>query len=124
MKARKILIVDNDRNNRASLIEAFKDTHYEVHCTTSAAYAIAKIIQGNSPIVMLSDTFEENISVNDVVAIMKKCNRNLKIILIADDTSLETLKKLREEGIFYHSLKPHTQSDFNELNLAIQSIRS
>jgi len=124
MKARKILVVDDDRNNRIALSESFKDTHYEVDCTASAAYAIAKIIQGNSPVVVLSDTFEEDISVNDVVTIMKKCNHNLKIILIADDTSLETLKKLREEGIFYHSLKPRTKSDFNELNLAIQAIRS
>lgn len=121
MKARSILIADDDTNNRNKLRKLFEDTHYDVDTTASAAYAIAKIVQKNKPIVILGDTFEEKISVADVVALMKKCDSTLQIILISDDSSLELLKKMREEGLFYHALKPHNEEDNKELIIAVQS---
>ncbi len=51
----------------------------------------------------------------DVIALMRKCNKNLRIILISDDSSLETLRRIREDGIFYHALKPHSEEDNAEL---------
>ena len=121
MKARNLLIVDNDRKSRSSLRKLFGDTHYDVDTTSSAAYAIAKIVQGNDPIVILGDRFEETINVADVVALMKRCNQKLKIILISDDSSLELLKKMREDGIFYHAFKPYDKEDNEELISAVQS---
>lgn len=121
MKARNLLIVDNDKKSRSNLRTLFENTHYGVDTTSSAAYAIAKIVQGNDPIVILGDKFEETINVADVVALMKRCNHNLKIILISDDSSLELLRKMREDGIFYHAFKPHDQEDNEELISAVQS---
>ena len=121
MLARQILIVDDDRDSRNHLQRLFNDTHYEVNVTSSAAYAIAKIVQGNDPIVILGDTFEETISVADVVALMRRCNSHLNIILISDNSSLELLRKMREDGIFYHALKPTTDADDVEILSAVTS---
>ncbi|MCF6267045.1 MAG: response regulator [Desulfuromusa sp.] len=120
MKMRKILIADRDKAARKQLAAFFENSHYEVETTASAAYAIAKIVQKNEPIVILGDSFEEKIASVDVIALMRKCNKNLRIILVSDDSSLETLKRIREDGIFYHALKPHSQEDNEELRSAVE----
>lgn len=120
MKARKILIADKDSAARKELAEFFENSHFEVETTASAAYAIAKIVQKNEPIVILGDSFEEKIASVDVIALMRKCNKDLRIILVSDDSSLETLRRIREDGIFFHALKPHNQEDNEELRSAVE----
>lgn len=120
MKTRKILIADQDKVARKELAAFFENSHYEVETTASAAYAIAKIVQKNEPIVILGDSFEEKIASADVIALMHKCNKNLQIILISDDSSLETLRRIREDGIFYHALRPHSQEDNEELRSVVE----
>ena len=120
MKARKILIADKDSAARGKLAQFFENSHFEVETTASAAYAIAKIVQKNEPIVILGDSFEEKIASVDVIALMRKCNNNLRIILVSDDSSLETLRRIREDGIFFHALKPHNQEDNEELRSAVE----
>jgi len=120
MKARKILIADKDSKARKQLADFFENSHFEVETTASAAYAIAKIVQKHEPIVILGDSFEEKIASVDVIALMRKCNKNLRIILVSDDSSLETLRRVREDGIFYHALKPHNREDNEELRSAVE----
>ncbi len=120
MKARKILIADRNDKARKEMATFFENSHYEVETTASAAYAIAKIVQNNEPIVILGDSFEEKIASVDVIALMRKCNKNLRIILVSDDSSLETLRRVREDGIFYHALRPHNQQDNEELRSAVE----
>lgn len=115
MSERKILIADRDQNNRAKLAALFQGSHYQVETTPSAAYAIAKIVQKQEPIVILGDSFEEKIGSVEVIALMRKCNKNLRIILVSDDSSLETLRRVREDGIFYHALRPTCAEDNEEL---------
>jgi len=123
LKARKILIADNDNAARQQLANFFENSHYEVETTASAAYAIAKIVQKNEPIVILGDSFEEKIASADVIALMRKSNKNLRIILVSDDSSLETLSSIREDGVFYHALKPHNQADNEELRCAVEGFQ-
>ena len=120
MRARKILIADQDSKARKQMAEFFKNSNYEVETTGSAAYAIAKIVKKHEPIVILGDAFEEKIASVDVIALMRKCNKNLRIILVSDDSSLETLRRVREDGIFYHALKPHNQEDNEELRSVVE----
>jgi len=120
MKARKILIAAKDMAARKQMAEFFENSHFEVETTASAAYAIAKIVQKHEPIVILGDSFEEKIAAVDVIALMRKCNKDLRIILVSDDSSLETLRRIREDGIFFHALKPHSQEDNEELRSAVE----
>jgi len=115
MYARKVMIVDRDVSAQKKMAEFFEKSNYEVTITSSAAYAIAQIVRKNQPIVILGDRFEEKISAVDVIALMRRCNKDLRIILVSDDSSLETLRRIREDGIFYHALKPVNQEDNEEL---------
>lgn len=120
MYARKVLIVNRDAAARKQMADFFKNSNYDVETTDSAAYAIAHIVRKHQPIVILGDTFEEEISSVDVIALMRKCNKNLRIILVSDDSSLETLRRIREDGIFYHALKPLSQEDNEELMSVVE----
>lgn len=120
MYARKVMIVDRDVSTQKKMAEFFKKSNYEVITTDSAAYAIAQIVRKNQPIVILGDSFEEQISAVDVIALMRRCNKNLRIILVSDDSSLETLRRIREDGIFYHALKPVNQEDNEELMSVVE----
>ena len=115
MYARKVMIVDRDVSTQKKMAAFFEKSNYEVTTTTSAAYAIAQIVKKNQPIVILGDRFEEKISAVDVIALMRRCNKDLRIILVSDDSSLDTLRRIREDGIFYHALKPVNQEDNEEL---------
>lgn len=115
MYARKVMIVDRDVSTQKKMAAFFEKSNYEVTTTASAAYAIAQIVKKNQPIVILGDRFEEKISAVDVIALMRRCNKDLRIILVSDDSSLDTLRRIREDGIFYHALKPVNQEDNEEL---------
>jgi len=121
MKARKIMIADRDQTARKKMAEYFENSHYDVETTASAAYAIAQIVKKKQPLVILGDSFEEKIAPADVIALMRKCNKDLRIILVSDDSSLETLRRMRADGIFYHALKPHSMEDNEELRSAVES---
>jgi CheY-like chemotaxis protein len=123
VKVRKILIVDNDGPSRKQLVELFASSQYEVETTTSAAYAIAKIVQKQEPIVILGDSFEEVITSADVIALMRKCNNNLQIIQVSDDSSLETLRRMSGDGAFYLATKPQNLEDNEELRSAVEGFQ-
>ena len=115
MLARTLLIVDGNKTTRNETKSFFKNTNYNVESTSSAAYAIAKIVQGHNPLVILGETFEEIISSADVIALMRRCNKQLKIVLISDNNSLDSLKQIYQDGILYHSLSIQTDEDRNDL---------
>lgn len=120
MLARKILIVDKDPAARQKLADFFQESNYQVETTGSAAYVVARIIQKNEPIVLLGSQFEEKISTADVISLLRECNKGLRIILISDENSPEMLRRIREEGIFYHALKPHNREDNEELRSVVE----
>ena len=68
---------------------------------------------------MLSTRFDE-ILATELIPILKKCNRNLTIILVASELPLALIRKARSEGIFYHALKPDKPSDEEELRQAVR----
>ena len=55
-----------------------------------------------------------------LIPLLKKCIRNLSIILLANDASLPLMRKLRNEGIFYHALKPVNGEDREELRQVVE----
>lgn len=120
MKARKILIVDKDPVARQQLADFFKESNYQVDTSGSAAFLVAHIIKKNQPIVLLGSSFEEKISPAEVIGLLRECNKTLNIILISDENSPEMLRKVREKGIFYHALKPHSREDNEELRSVVE----
>jgi DNA-binding NtrC family response regulator len=120
MTTRNILIVDKDPKARQQLADFFLESNYLVETSGSAAYLVAHIIQKHQPIVLLGSAFEEKISTADVISLLRECNKHLSIILISDEKSPEKLRRIREEGIFYHALKPQCREDNEELRSVVE----
>jgi DNA-binding NtrC family response regulator len=100
-----LLIADEDRENRDQVAELFLDADYEVVAADSVDVMIGDILKKNARVVLLGSVFD-SIPAGELIPILKRCNRDLTIILISDEESLPLLRKFRREGIFYHALKP------------------
>lgn len=67
---------------------------------------------------MLCGAFNEQY-VARFVPLLKKCNRNLSIILVSDEMPLELVRQIRKEGIFYHALKPLENESWEEIRQVV-----
>jgi DNA-binding NtrC family response regulator len=114
-----LLIVDEDMDCRKQMASMFIDFGYNVIVTNSVESALSGILKKTAQVVLLGTKFDE-LTAAELIPILKQCNRKLTIILIATDTSLPLIRKLRSEGIFYHALKPENAEDREEIRQAVQ----
>lgn len=119
-RLRKILIADQSADERTRLEAFFSAAPFVVESTASAAYAIAQIVRHQDPIVILGDAFEEEITTSEVIALMRKCNKNLSIIQVSDDGFSETLQKIRESALSCEP-KGHNQKENREISHMVES---
>jgi DNA-binding NtrC family response regulator len=113
-----LLIVDEDMDCRKQMADMFIEAGYNVIVTNSVANALYGILKRTAQVVLLGTKFDE-LTAADLIPLLKKCNRKLTIILVAADTSLPLIRKLRAEGIFYHALKPVNAEDREEIRQAV-----
>jgi len=114
-----LLIADKDLDCRKQMAEMFIQAGYNVIVTNSAANALDGILKKTAQVVLLGSGFDD-LTAADLIPLLKKCNRDVSIILLANDASLPLLRKLRNEGIFYHALKPVNGEDREEIRQVVQ----
>ena len=114
-----LLIADKDIDSRKQMAELLIDAGYNVTVTNSAADALYGILKKTAQVVLLSGEFDDLTAV-DLIPLMKKCNRDLTIILISNEVTLQQMRRVRREGIFYHALKPVRTEDREEIRQAVQ----
>lgn len=114
-----LLIADEDLDSRKLMADLFIEAGYNVIVTNSAANVLYGILKNTAQVVLLSNQFDE-LTATDLIPVLKKCNRNLTIILVSNDLSLPLIRKLRKEGIFYHALKPVKPEDREEIRQAVE----
>jgi DNA-binding NtrC family response regulator len=114
-----ILIADQDVECRKQMADLFIEAGYNVIVTNSAADALDGILKKSVQVVLLGSEFDK-LKATEIVPILKQCNRDLTIILVSAETSLPLLRKLRNEGIFYHALKPINGEDKEEIRKAVE----
>ena len=114
-----LLIADKDLDCRKQMADMFIQAGYNVIVTNSAANALDGILKKTAQVVLLGSGFDD-LTAADLIPLLKKCNRNLSIILLADDASLPLMRKLRNEGIFYHALKPVNGEDRDEIRQVVE----
>lgn len=114
-----LLVAEQDIDSRKQISELLSAAGYNVIVTTSAANAVNDILKKNAQVIILGSEFDD-LDATDVVPLLKQCNRNLTIILVAAEASLPVMRKLRRLGIFYHALKPVNPQDREELCQAVQ----
>jgi DNA-binding NtrC family response regulator len=120
MDEREILVADSDSESRQQVAEAFRDAGYQVETTDSAVHVFCTVLEKHIPVVLLGSGFDKKIALPDLVRLLKKCNRQLTIILVSDDEALPIVRTIRQEGIFYHALKPSNAQDTDEIRLAVE----
>ena len=119
MDPQGLLIVDEDLATRRRLAELFSNAGYQVTAPTSVAGALHGILKKTAKVVLLSTRFDELLA-TELIPLLKQCNRDLSIILVASELPLALLRKARHEGIFYHALKPVQPGDEEELRQAVK----
>jgi len=119
MNTHGLLIVDEDVTTRRQLADIFCDAGYQVSAPSSVADALAGILKKTVKVVLLSTRFDELLA-TELIPLLKQCNRDLSIILVASELPLALLRKARREGIFYHALKPAQPGDEEELCQAVK----
>ncbi len=114
-----LLIADKDTAGRKKMTEFFGAAGYQVRQSGSAARVLIEVLQKKAQVVLLAGDFDD-VPAADLVAILRRCNPDLTIILVSDESSPALLRKMRRAGIFYHALIPHSPADTEELSLAVR----
>jgi DNA-binding NtrC family response regulator len=120
MTKRGILLADKDSSLRKEVAGVFREAGYDVETTDSAVHVFCTVLEKNIPVVLIGSNFDKKIALPDLVRLLKKCNRNLTIILVSDDETLPVVRTIRQEGIYYHALKPTGRDDTDEIRLAVE----
>lgn len=113
-----LLIANEDRDSRDRLADLFVEDDLQVETTDSVVSGLEGILNKTTQVVVLGGNFDEAY-VAKLVPLLKKCNRYLSIILISDEISINLLRRIRKEGIFYHALKPAGDEGREEIRQAV-----
>ncbi len=81
--------------------------------------AIDALQESKASILLLDEQFDHG-QVLELIPVFKHLHKGIKIILLADTTSVSFLRKARAVGIFYHALQPQSSEDCHELQLALE----
>jgi DNA-binding NtrC family response regulator len=120
MEEREILFADRDSEVRRQVADVFRREGYKVETTDSAIHLFCSVLEKKIPVVLLGTDFDKKINLPEMVRLLKQCNRQLTIILLSDEESLPLVRTIRQEGIFYHALKPADRFDTEEIRLAVE----
>ena len=114
----RILIAEEHPESRKVLPDLCMEAGYSVTVTTTAAGVLQGILKKTAQVILLGSSFYE-LAATDLIPLFKKCCRNLTIILVSNEVSLPVIRKMRNEGIFYHLLRPVLPEDREELKQVI-----
>jgi DNA-binding NtrC family response regulator len=115
---KSVLIAEENVETRKVMTDLCIEAGYQVTVTTSAAGVLQGILKKTARVVLLGNSFDELAAV-DLIPLFKKCCRDLTIILVSNEASLPIIRRLRNEGIFYHLLKPVKPEDREELKQVV-----
>ncbi len=94
-----LLIADKNMETRKQMANLLIKAGYDVTVTDSAAKAIHGVLKKTAQVVLLGSALDD-LSSAELIPLLKQCNRNLMIILIADDAPLPMIRKARNRGDF------------------------
>ncbi len=115
---RVLHIADKKSESREQMKKLFAEEGYQIKLANSVVEILRDALKNRTQVLLLGMEFDNMLAI-ELIPLLKKCNRDLMIILVSDEDSLPLLRKVRGEGIFYHALRPVTPEDLEELRLAV-----
>lgn len=110
----RILIADDDKFFREKLKLELRQRGYVVEAVRDGKDAVRKC-RDSAYAVLIVDAHLETMSGAEVIAAVKKIHRELPVIVITGDHSLELERELRSLGIFYYLIKPFGMQEMLEV---------
>ena len=101
----RILVCDDDAIIRDTIVEALKTERLEVETAERAVDAIQRIMH-TSYRALLLDLKLPGLGGLDAIAVVKRFDEALPIIVMTGHASFETEQAARAAGIFYYLVKP------------------
>ncbi len=114
-----LLIADKNDETSRRIVGFFNGSEYKVIEANSVDVVLRNVLKKEADVVLLGSEFD-GLSAMEIIPLLKKCNKNLTIILISNEESLPLIRRFRKEGIFYHALKPVNGNDKEELRQVVQ----
>ena len=114
----EIMIADENLENRTIMADLCTEAGYRVTVGTSITCLLQGALKKTARVILLGSCFDE-LPASDLIPLLKRCCRNLAIVVVASDISPPLTRKLRKEGIFYHLLKPVLPEDREELKQVV-----
>jgi len=119
MSGQAITIADKDAKYRTRISRYFRKAGYQVRTVGSAQAALESVLENETSVLLLGSNIAESAFLADLIHLLKTCGSHLQIIMVSQEMTLAETRKVREEGIFYHALKPASAGDTDELRQAV-----
>lgn len=113
-----LLIANKNHEAREQLASLFDENEYQITKADSVANALEGIINKEIQVVIIDGHYDEQ-NVVKLIPLLKKCNRNISIILVSDEMPIDLERRIRKEGIFYHALKTVGENNLDEIHQAV-----
>ncbi len=113
-----LLIANKNREVREQLAGLFDKNEYQITKADSVANALEGIINKEIQVVVIDGHYDEQ-NIVKLIPLLKKCNRNISIILVSNEMPIELERRIRKEGIFYHALKTVGEDNREEIYQAV-----
>jgi DNA-binding NtrC family response regulator len=84
LNKREILLLDSESEIRRQVANFFRMDGDRVEATDSAADALSIVLARKPPVVILGSDFDNLVKVNELVNLLRKCHRQLSVILVSD----------------------------------------
>ena len=114
-----LLIADRDEETRKQIAGYFSGSEYSVIEANSVDVVLRDVLKREAKVILLGSEFD-GLSAMEIIPLLKKCNRDLTIILVSNEESPALVRRFRKEGIFYHALKPVDGNDREEIKQVVQ----
>jgi len=113
-----LLIANKNEAARENLANLFSADEYQITKADSVANALEGIINKEIQVVVIDGNYDEQ-NVVKLIPLLKKCNRNISIIMVSDEMPIDLVRRIRKEGIFYHALRTAGEDNYEEIYQAV-----
>jgi DNA-binding response OmpR family regulator len=118
---RSVVVTTNDPGVREQLGEFLKKYEYDVYFEKIGNPAILTVLDRDIDI-MINDLPGEDDFILKVIGVIRSAKPKLPIIVLNENTSKESIRKLLELGVFYCAMRPMQTGEMEKVLEAIERL--